>query len=173
MVKLPEAPKIAQMPPLTGDPSSYPVSDFSDGMGGTCLCGSITVKITQQGLFDQPNGHTCHCSNCRKSSGAATTNILKVPASNASVSDPHKYLKTYVDTNTGTGDALPRSFCSNCGSSIGNFVGEESKSPWAFVALGLFPRMPVPEFELFTAHRQEWVKPVEGAKQHDFLRQRK
>ena len=40
---------------------------------------------------------------------------------------------------------------------------------FAIIGLGLFPRIPVPELELFTAHRQEWVQPIEGAKQNKFL----
>ena len=89
------------------------------------------------------------------------------------MNDPRGYYKTFTDTSTGSGDCISRGFCLNCGSSIGVIPaksGGQGEGDWAFVLLGIFPRMPVPEFELFTAHRQEWVKPVEGAAQWDYLR---
>lgn len=92
-----------------------------------------------------------------------------VPRVNVTVSDPKGYLKQFVDADTGSGDALKRGFCSNCGSSIGEFLTDESETN-CFINTGIFPRIPTPAFELFTAHRHEWVRPVEGAVQHDFLR---
>ena len=94
-------------------------------------------------------------------------------AANVNMSDPKGYYKNFMDTNTGSGDPISRGFCSNCGTSIGGIPeksGGTGEGDWAFVWLGMFPRMPKPEFELFTAHRQEWVPPVEGAAQWDFLR---
>jgi hypothetical protein len=156
------------MPPLTGDPKDYDISELNEkGMTGSCLCGSITVTLTQKDLFAKPNGHICHCHNCRTFSGSPP-NIIRLPASNVKLSDPGKVLKTYVDTNTGSGGPVPRGFCTNCGSGIG-FIPEEGSGFPAFVWLGLFPRAPVPEIELFTAHRQVWAKAVEGAVQHEFL----
>ena len=100
-------------------------------------------------------------------------------------------MKTYIDYKTGSGGPVPRGFCTKCGSgrscsfpadrSFGScgllfcvtgigFIPEEgSEVPVAFVWLGLFPRVPTPEIELFTAHRQVWTTPVEGAVQHEFL----
>ena len=158
---------------LTGAPSNYPISSLENGIAGTCLCNSITVILTQEGLFTKPNGHSCHCANCRKFTGSATAHILRLPASNCQMEDPSGYYKTFTDTTTGSGDPISRGFCSNCGTSIGVIPeksGGKGGGDFAFVWLGMFPRMPMPEFELFTAHRQEWVRPVEGAAQWDFLR---
>lgn len=134
-------------------------ASLQDGMQGSCLCGAITLTITQLGLFDKPNGHICHCVNCRQSSGAASLNILCLPTSNVTFSDPQSYLKTYLDNNTGSGNTVARSFCGNCGSSIGSLpvLGMEKLS---MVALGLFPKMPVPEFEVFTKDRVAWLRPA-------------
>ncbi len=93
-----------------------------------------------------------------------------VPAENVSVSDPKKYLKSFLDSDTGSGDALQRSFCSNCGSSIGEFIDEESNEKNVFLNTGIFPRIPTPAFELFTKHRHEWMGEVDGAVQHEYLR---
>lgn len=79
---------------------------------------------------------------------------------------------TYADPNSGSGSPVPRSFCGECGCGIGVIPDESMRASGftdAFVWLGLFPRVPTPEIELFTAHRQSWAMPVEGAKQNEFL----
>ena len=157
------------MPPLTGNPNDYNITELNGkGVTGSCLCGSITVTLTQKDLFAKANGHICHCANCRTFSGSAP-NILRLPAKNVQLSDPDKRFKVYVDMNTGSGGPVPRGFCTECGSGVGFIPEEGSGFPSAFVWLGLFPRVPVPEIELFTAHRQVWVNPVDGAVQHEFL----
>ncbi|KAF2172635.1 hypothetical protein M409DRAFT_49188 [Zasmidium cellare ATCC 36951] len=147
------------MTQLTGSPADQDPSSLKDSMQGSCLCGSITVKVTLPGLFDNPIGHICHCYNCRQSSGASGMNILTVPTPNLTYTDSKNYLKTYNDTNTGSGNTVARSFCSNCGSTIG-CLPVLSAPQLSMVALGLFPRIPVPEFEVFTKHRQSWLKPA-------------
>ena len=133
------------------------------------MCKAITIKLTQKELFTQPSGHTCHCINCRQFTGSAVAYILKVPRANIQLSDPKGYLKHYVDSDTGSGDSLARGFCSNCGSSVGEFLTDE-REEFCFLNTGIFPRIPTPAFELFTKHRHEFVKPVEGAVQHEYLR---
>jgi hypothetical protein len=93
-----------------------------------------------------------------------------VPRENVEVIDPNKLLKVYFDADTGSGDSLHRGFCSHCGSSVGEFLEEDSQEKHVFLNTGIFPRIPTPAFELFSAHRHEWVKPVEGATQHEYLR---
>lgn len=156
------------MAPFIGDPSDYDVSSFEDGMKGACLCGNITVDIKQKGLFDKPNGHVCHCYNCRRFAGGSHVNILCLPTANITVSDPKSFLKIYEDRDTGSENTVPRSFCSNCGSPIG-CVPLIKEPRLSMVALGLFPKMPEPEFEVFTKHRQDWARPAtEKAEQCDF-----
>ncbi|KAK5165054.1 uncharacterized protein LTR77_009151 [Saxophila tyrrhenica] len=158
------------MPNLTGDPADHTTESLNDGMTGSCLCGAIKVTVTQQDLFTKPSGHTCHCKNCRQFTGSAFATVLMVPKENVELSDPKRYLKSYTDNDTASGDALRRSFCSNCGSSVGEFVDEESDEKNVFLNTGIFPRIPTPAFELFTKHRHGWVEQVQGAAQHDFLR---
>ena len=64
-----------------------------------------------------------------------------------------------MDGDTATGRPMPRTFCSECGSTLGNIPpeGEREAVSHVPIALGIFPRMPEPEFELFCAHRQEWL----------------
>lgn len=153
----------------TGDPNARPLSDYENGITGSCLCGSITVKVTQKDLFTKPNGHICHCENCRKGSGSTGLYLLILPVKNVEVSDAQHCLKTYIDdNNTTSGGGVPRSFCSNCGSGIGGFPPKDSDFKYALLVTGIFPRIPQPEFELFTAHQHPWEKSIEGAKQYQY-----
>lgn len=151
---------------LYRDRASYQLSSLEDGMTESCLCGSITVNVTQKSLFTKPNGHICHCMNCRKITGASAATLLLLPSENVTLNDPRGCLKTYMDHDAGSGKPLPRSLCSNCGSAIGELHPDKKKS---WLNLGIFPSMPQPEFEIFTAHRQAWLSPVEGAKQYQFV----
>ena len=103
------------MPSYRGDPKDQDVSKFADGMTGECLCGNIKVTIKKKDLFTRPNGHLCHCANCRKKSGCVASNNMVIERENVQVDDPKGLLKTYQDSNTGSGLTARRSFCSNCG----------------------------------------------------------
>ena len=154
--------------PLTGDPASSPISNFEDGITDSCLCGSITFSITQQDVFTKANGHVCHCANCRKFRSSAAAYVLMLPIENVELSDPKQYLKTYFDSDTGSGGTVPRGFCSECGSGIGAFPPKDSGKKYVFLSADILPRLPKPEFELFMAHRHDWEKPIDGAKQYQF-----
>lgn len=149
------------MPAYEGDPKSYPVNDLNaNGMIGTCLCKAIKITLTQRDLFKKPNGHICHCLNCRRATGSNAWSLLFLPTENIRIEDPQGYMKNYADGETSTGKAIQRSFCSNCGSTLGNIPTEGNRASHTAIALGLFPRMPTPEFELFSAHKQEWLPPA-------------
>ena len=152
----------AVMARYKGDPASYPPESLHDGITGSCLCGSISITITELDLFSKPNGHICHCINCRKFTGSDHSNVMMLPASNVSVSDTKGHLKVYNDTDTGSGRVSPKSFCSNCGSGVGAFNLDGPLAGFVFVGVGLFPRISEPAAELFTAHRHEWMKPIAG-----------
>ncbi len=89
------------MPPFTGNPNDYNTAELNEkGITGSCLCGSITVTLTQKDLFAKPNGHICHCHNCRTFSGSPL-NVIRLPASNVKLSDPDKVLKNVLRLQNG------------------------------------------------------------------------
>lgn len=98
--------------PYTGNPKSHPVSKFSDGMTGTCLCGSISVTIHDSELFTKKRGHLCHCANCRKVAGSFVSSNLIIEEEKVELKDRDGTLKTYMDHATGSGLPVARSFCS-------------------------------------------------------------
>lgn len=103
------------MPSYIGDPKVQDPAKFEEGMTGECLCGDIRVTLKQKDLFTNRNGHLCHCKNCRKASGCVASNNVVVDRAAVEITDPKTLLKTYHDSNTGSGLAARRSFCSNCG----------------------------------------------------------
>lgn len=99
----------------TGDPKSHPISKFSNGISGECLCGSIKVTITDSELFSKQRGHLCHCANCRKASGSMASANLLIEEEKVKIEDRDGTLKTYEDDETLSGGLLKRNFCGQCG----------------------------------------------------------
>ena len=85
-------------------------------MTGGCLCGAIRYSV------DAPlqNIVACHCSHCRKASGAGASHNALVPSS--AVAFTAGKPKTYTDT-AHSGNTLYRHFCGDCGSPDRKSVG--------------------------------------------------
>ena len=172
------------MSPYAGDPKAQDLAQFAEGMTGECLCGNIKLTLRKKDLFTKRNGHLCHCVNCRKVSGCIASNNMVVDKASVDISDPKKLLKTYHDSNTGSGLTARRSFCSNCGRCVTSWRESNSSklitsssvcsiptdSDEQYVLfLGIFPLIPEPEFELFAAHKHDWEPRLQGTKQYKFM----
>ena len=101
----------------TGDPNTQDIERFRESITGICLCKSIAVTI-QGNLFDKPNGHLCHCSNCRKVSGTIVSSNLLIDKDRVTIDDRDGTLKEFIDRETGSGQALSRFFCGTCGKCV-------------------------------------------------------
>ncbi|KAK3111567.1 hypothetical protein LTR53_013053 [Teratosphaeriaceae sp. CCFEE 6253] len=142
------------MPNLSGDPKSHPPEEFKDSMTGSCLCGSITVTITDPELFTKQRGHLCYCSNCRKVAGSYVAANFLIEAEKVKLEDRDGTLKTYEDRATGSGNPVYRSFCGVDGNPI---KSETQAYPGKVVLkMGIYPRIPQPECEGFGSHRHPW-----------------
>ena len=80
-------------------------------MTGGCLCGAIRYSVGAP----LQNIVACHCSHCRKASGAGASHNALVPSS--AVAFTAGKPKTYTDT-AHSGNTLYRHFCGDCGSPI-------------------------------------------------------
>lgn len=82
---------------------------------GSCLCGNIEYELAEQGLFI----NNCHCSRCRKASGAAFGSFLHISK------DHFKWLKgeEFIQVYNPSSDII-RSFCKTCGSCIPSIFEE-------------------------------------------------
>jgi len=133
-------------------------------MEGQCLCGAVKVKVTDDNLFDsQRRGHLCHCANCRKVAGGLYGHNLTIETDKVNISGEEN-LTLYADPETSSGTPVSRYFCKTCGVPIKSMTPlYEGKT---ILKLGIYPRVPVPEWESFATNRQEWHKPYEGTVQY-------
>lgn len=80
-------------------------------MRGKCLCGSVAFAVS--GTL--PNLYQCHCSLCRKATGAAANAALIVPGENFQWVRGQEHIASYVKDNGYRSD-----FCLKCGSPLPN-----------------------------------------------------
>lgn len=81
-------------------------------MTGGCLCGAIRYEVS----VPIKNVVACHCTNCRRISGAGSSHNAILPSSalKFTAGTPRRY----HDTTANSGNLLFRHFCENCGSSL-------------------------------------------------------
>ena len=78
---------------------------------GGCNCGAVKYELGGKVL----GVAACHCSNCRRQSGAAYSVNMVVKASDMTVTG---VLAAYTDNDTESGKPVVREFCGQCGSPI-------------------------------------------------------
>ena len=78
---------------------------------GGCLCGAIRYRISPA----PTNVIACHCTHCRKISGAGSSHNAAIPTSSLRFTAGKP--KMFVDT-AASGNRLHRFFCAECGSSL-------------------------------------------------------
>lgn len=117
---------------------------------GHCNCQSVRYSLTEPPLAVA----ICHCTNCRRQSGAAYSVNLIVRAEAMEISGP---LSSWEDRDTESGKPLAREFCAQCGSPIRSLP---SSSP-AFIAVkaGTLddPSAFAPTMHLWTQSKLPWV----------------
>ena len=119
---------------------------------GSCLCGTIHYTVT--GFRKQVAN--CHCTMCRKFHGAAFGTLVETD--NLVWLKGRELLKEYTAEN-----GTIRSFCSQCGSSIG-FRGAGVALENMEVAIATFDGdLPVEvDAQIFTHYKANWCKLIDG-----------
>lgn len=129
---------------------------MADVREGGCLCGAARYSIDIEG----GEVGNCHCTTCRRHSGAPYETYISVPAVQFKwLSKPKGYIKT--------GENSGRTFCKGCGTPL-SF--EDDGSPnLASLTVGTIdnPAGMIPEYEIYTASRMDGVPLVIGAKQFE------
>lgn len=120
---------------------------MSDRVGGSCLCGAVLFEVELP--FRRANH--CHCSRCRKHSGAFGLTQGRVARERFRLLSGEELLRAF---HPETGKA--KVFCSVCGSSLfgGDWPGGEEVS----VRLGALDGEPGirPEYHAFVESRAMW-----------------
>ncbi len=83
---------------------------------GGCLCGAVRFELSQAPVWS----HNCHCSRCRKTSGAAFASNLFFPQEAFRYSQGEKLVASFKVPEA---ERFTHVFCCSCGSSL-PFVNE-------------------------------------------------
>jgi len=115
---------------------------MAESFQGSCLCGAIRYE-----LLSPPRALShCHCSQCRKSHGAAFASYASVPRGDLRILQGTEALKSYASS-----ESVRRQFCSHCGSSLFWSQGQGEFSDWISIALGTLDTV-------FTSHKHRHIQ---------------
>ncbi|KAE8227980.1 hypothetical protein CF326_g7105 [Tilletia indica] len=150
---------------------------------GACLCKAVQVEVADD--FLPLRFSMCFCQNCATAHSAPGCLVAGMLTKFLKISGP---LSTYRDTNTDSGKAVMRAFCTSCGTPVRSWP--EGNTDVTALRAGLFAMstpnvslsndmasatspagfvFPQPVEELFTERRNEqfpWLAAQEGAKQY-------
>lgn len=116
---------------------------------GSCLCRGATFSVRGDPL----RVGLCHCTDCRKSSGAPFSAYAVWP------------IEAYEQESGYTSTYANRSFCTTCGGRVAWLSEGEAE-----VAIGSLDEVPtglVPDYELWVTRREHRLGPLPKAAQYD------
>ena len=122
--------------------------DPSKALTGSCLCGGVRFEV--RGPFLRANH--CHCSRCRKHSGAGASTQGRVRREQLRVLSGEDLVRIYKPAP----DAAVKAFCSVCGSSL--FGGTWPDGPEVSIRLGALDGDPGirPQYHSHTESAAPW-----------------
>lgn len=115
---------------------------------GSCLCRAVTFRVSGDPL----RVGICHCTDCRKSSGAPFAAFAVWPTE---AFEQTGHTRTYAN----------RSFCPTCGGRVAWLSDGEAE-----VTIGSLDEVPTdlaPQYELWVFRREHWLAPLPEAAQFD------
>lgn len=121
-----------------------------DAIAGGCNCGAIRYTLATAPLAVA----ACHCTSCRKQSGAAYSVNLLVRADSMAVEGE---LARWIDHDTESGAPLAREYCGACGSPIRS--APSSTPRFLAVKAGTLdtPDAFAPAMHIWTQSKLAWV----------------
>ena len=124
---------------------------------GSCCCGRVTYRTQgPYGTFSH-----CHCTDCRKTHGAAFATYIGVESAGFRFDKGEGEVAGHT-TETGT----RRNFCRHCGSTLTCTVTSEPDN--VYVATGTLdtPLRLKPEYHIFIRSKVPWIEILDGLPQH-------
>ena len=128
---------------------------------GSCLCGRVRYRI--EGPVR--NMSNCHCTDCRKHSGAAFVTFVEAPKKALAFVAGEDLLTTH-QAASGT----KRSFCRSCGASLVCFVDTDDLVEINAATLDT-PVSLRPEYHIYVRSKVSWFDIQDGTPQHQVTRQ--
>ncbi|MGH7779192.1 MAG: GFA family protein [Candidatus Binataceae bacterium] len=125
---------------------------------GSCLCGGVRYEI--QGEIGP--ALNCHCSMCRKMTGAAFRSRVAAPSENFRWTKGEALITRYVSSPGTT-----RTFCKICGSTLVSLFDDNPKT--LELAMGTLDDDPglQPSFHVFVGSKAPWFEITDGLPQFD------
>ena len=138
---------------LDSGPSSNATREevvMTETLKGACLCGRVEYEVQ-----DPASLGYCHCSRCQRWTGSSLAGVV-VARENLRFTNGEELVTRYES------EFAPRHFCSNCGSSLYDDLGENY-----FVAAGLMRELELkPSFHLQVAYKAKWHEIGDDAPQY-------
>ena len=107
---------------------------------GSCLCGKVEYEVRDPKALGY-----CHCTRCQRWTGSSLAAVL-VARENFQFTKGEELVSRYES------EFAPRNFCSNCGASIYDDLGDDF-----FVAAGLMRELDLePSFHMNVAYKASW-----------------
>jgi hypothetical protein len=132
---------------------------MSEIFPGSCLCGAVRYEVT--GPFEV--FHLCHCSRCRKATGAAhACNLFTAPENIRWISGQDQAKRFDLPT----AKRFSRAFCTECGSGL-PYVNRTGTA--LVVPAGTLDRDPdiAPRDRIFWKYRAAWFDAAASAPAFD------
>ncbi len=127
-------------------------------MRGSCLCGAVRYEISQPPEWS----HHCHCSRCRKATGATFASNLFVPLDALRFVEGEAHVRSFKPPEA---ERFTHAFCEICGGTLpfpnparGRFV----------VPMGSLDDDPGirPQAHIFVSSRAPWDEITDALPQH-------
>ncbi len=126
---------------------------------GGCLCGDVRYELDGK-IFHETN---CHCSTCRRASGAPMVSWFSVARSQV------RWLRT-LPARYRSSTRATRSFCSRCGTAL-TYEADAYPDEIDITTCSLDnPELVPPKDHTHMSSRLSWVKLNDGLPQHAELR---
>ena len=126
---------------------------MAETLTGNCLCEGVEYELQNP----QAMGY-CHCGRCQHWTGSSLAGVVVGK-------DDFRFTKGEDLVKTYTSELAPRNFCSNCGSSIYDDLGDVY-----FVAAGQMSDLDMePSFHQLVAYKAPWHHIGDNAPQFDEL----
>ena len=114
---------------------------------GGCFCGSIRYSFEHK---DYPSAN-CHCSMCRRISGAAFVSWIAVPSLSFNYTQGGP--KKLVSSSHGA-----RYFCQDCGTPLVCILEEDQKNTYVTICSLDNPQNFKPKDDLYAEDMLDWMK---------------
>ena len=125
---------------------------------GGCLCGNVRYEIDMKPGEGQ--AANCHCSMCRKQTGAAFFPAMVVPAKKLKWINGENQIGRYKSSAEGV-----RLFCKNCGSTLRG--GSADPNGDLYLAMGTLEDDPgvKPSSHMFVGSKAPWYDIADNQRQ--------